>query len=1132
VKNDSQIAGTRRPRPTTLISLTDTLSAVALIFLILTFASSASAGVFLKLGDILVIDPSGGPNGVSRLQLVDTTTSPPTQTIIAEGGFLDESVGVAFAADGNILVLDRVNGLIRVNPATLEQTVVSSGQHFRDPFALTIGRDGYVYIADSGFRANGPGPYVNVAGKIIRIIPGPSNNNQQIIASGRKDGTCPATDISDPSANTTACVNTSTAGHYLNHPYGIGVDAGNGMLLVSDMSSFNGKGAILRINPALIPVDVDGHQVTAHQDLPQDLIWGPAGESSGQPLVVQTTPGSYGCPMGLSVEQNGNILASYACSGSGIIRVNLASNTQQALSSSAGCCPSPLSGSTFGWKMPFGIDTETNTNVIAVDALSGNLYRLKATPGVGLYGEFLDPFRAVSIAAASGQVARPTGVAVIKKEPSVVFKSAKKFAFALENGVTTPTFRLRISDGTGLGIVVTDTTDFSGGDSDNRAGYISFAGFIGNFHGGITLAWSERENQAGETLLTLQSRMARFAVCDSASPCTAADSRLVISVEDGDYSFPDVTATLTGTLLVENVTNGTGSFQTWINRSNQSPSYGNNTYPAGPLNPVELTIPDGSAALFVQPGVNDVSGVNQPMHVETGRFIVANPYALFSRAVLDYSTATGGGFAHFTVEAKVGPDRGGRPLFPDDVPAAPVVTSVTGPLVPQVVGAAVSITGLFTDVQLGDNHTCTLNWGDGVTTSGTITEDTATTPGSCVGSHSYTLPGTYSVLVTVSDAGLSGSAPSAPFTVYEPNTAPAVNSVTGPVIPQALGAAVSISGLFTDAQLGDNHTCTLNWGDGATTPGTITEDTAATPGSCVGSHSYTVPGTYSVLVTVSDGSLSSSASSAPFAVYVPNTAPVITSVTGPVIPQVLGTSISIKGLFTDAQLGDNHTCTLDWGNGVITPGTITEDTATAPGSCTGSHSYTLPGTYSVLVTVNDGGLSDATASTPFAVFDPEASIKATGEIISPVGAYKPQPQLGGTLRFAFVAKYRNNDLIPDGNTLIHYKAAKFRFKSSSYKSLLITTPNKATFTGSGTVRIHALKHAADDDCDLENHYTDAKGAYDFRIIAQDGGTTGNAGDTIRIKIWLRNSADPADESATIYDSDQDSPLTKGKITVK
>jgi hypothetical protein len=72
--------------------------------------------------------------------------------------------------------------------------------------------------------------------------------------------------------------------------------------------------------------------------------------------------------------------------------------------------------------------------------------------------------------------------------------------------------------------------------------------------------------------------------------------------------------------------------------------------------------------------------------------------------------------------------------------------------------------------------------------------------------------------------------------------------------PATVGSPANLSATFTDTELGVSHTATIDWGDGTTTPGTITEPAGTTPGGVSGSHSYATPGAYSVVLSVSDGS--------------------------------------------------------------------------------------------------------------------------------------------------------------------------------------------------------------------------------------------------------------------------------------
>ena len=138
----------------------------------------ATAGVLLKLGDILVAEP-----GADSISVVDASTG--AKTIISQGGLLSpahKTVGVALARDGDVIVVHRQAGLIRINPATGDQSIHSQGGLFRDPWAIAIDRvTGDIYVADSGY--DNDRPEINEAGKIIRVHP--TSGAQELIATGQ-----------------------------------------------------------------------------------------------------------------------------------------------------------------------------------------------------------------------------------------------------------------------------------------------------------------------------------------------------------------------------------------------------------------------------------------------------------------------------------------------------------------------------------------------------------------------------------------------------------------------------------------------------------------------------------------------------------------------------------------------------------------------------------------------------------------------------------------------------------------------------------------------------------------------------------------------------------------------------------
>jgi DNA/RNA endonuclease G (NUC1) len=98
---------------------------------------------------------------------------------------------------------------------------------------------------------------------------------------------------------------------------------------------------------------------------------------------------------------------------------------------------------------------------------------------------------------------------------------------------------------------------------------------------------------------------------------------------------------------------------------------------------------------------------------------------------------------------------------------APVIGGISAPTTPQRIGVVVPMTASFTDVGTGDVHTATFAWGDGTSSSATITE--AAGRGTASADHVYRTAGFYPVVVTVSDdAGLTATATSTTLIVVDP----------------------------------------------------------------------------------------------------------------------------------------------------------------------------------------------------------------------------------------------------------------------------------------------------------------------------------------------------------------------------
>src|SRR5207244_2166825 len=91
-------------------------------------------------GEMIVSD-----TGCGALLGVDTAGN---QRVISRGGPLGVPFGIALEKTGSILAANGLN-LIRINPDTGAQNILSAGQFFRAPIAVTVARDGDIFVVDA-----------------------------------------------------------------------------------------------------------------------------------------------------------------------------------------------------------------------------------------------------------------------------------------------------------------------------------------------------------------------------------------------------------------------------------------------------------------------------------------------------------------------------------------------------------------------------------------------------------------------------------------------------------------------------------------------------------------------------------------------------------------------------------------------------------------------------------------------------------------------------------------------------------------------------------------------------------------------------------------------------------------------
>jgi PKD repeat protein len=266
-------------------------------------------------------------------------------------------------------------------------------------------------------------------------------------------------------------------------------------------------------------------------------------------------------------------------------------------------------------------------------------------------------------------------------------------------------------------------------------------------------------------------------------------------------------------------------------------------------------------------------------------------------------------------------------------------------------------------------------WNDpydlGAESSGTTPWDTLFTA-----SHTYHEDGTYSPLLTVTDS--DGATDTLTFTVKVKNVAPDVFDGTDKTVDE--GSHISFSGSFTDPGAYDTHTATWDWGDGFSSPGSVSEENVPpnSTGTATGSHTFSDDGTYKVVLTVQDdeGAIDVISSN----VSVNNVAPTIDPLSSYTTDE--NSPVTLTAQATDPG-SDDLTFTWNWGDGssdVITIyyndgvgpepvydpiiNEVKSPGGTYPFSTTDivTHTYGDDGIYTVTLTVkdDDGGVNTVT----------------------------------------------------------------------------------------------------------------------------------------------------------------------------
>ncbi|QDT49187.1 PKD domain protein [Symmachiella dynata] len=273
---------------------------------------------------------------------------------------------------------------------------------------------------------------------------------------------------------------------------------------------------------------------------------------------------------------------------------------------------------------------------------------------------------------------------------------------------------------------------------------------------------------------------------------------------------------------------------------------------------------------------------------------------------------------------------------------APEITTLTTKPDAVEEGSPLVLDGTYSDVGSRDTHTATIDWGDGTTSN------VAAAGGLFSGEHTYVDSGVYTIAVTLTDD--DGGSSTSQINVTIGNAIPMLAdlTITSPIFENDIA---TVTGRVVDAGSRDTHIVSVNWGDGSAA--SIIQ-LAAGETTFTATHRYlddnptgTPQDIYPVTVSVVDNENSGSQQQLP--VTVQNVAPIIDSAALTAIPEV-DAEFVVSGKFSDAGSLDDHTLTVDWGDGSAP--SVIQYTGGAQ-NFIASHVFESEGAFAITATLRD-----------------------------------------------------------------------------------------------------------------------------------------------------------------------------------
>jgi hypothetical protein len=322
------------------------------------------------------------------------------------------------------------------------------------------------------------------------------------------------------------------------------------------------------------------------------------------------------------------------------------------------------------------------------------------------------------------------------------------------------------------------------------------------------------------------------------------------------------------------------------------------------------------------------------------------------------------------------------------------INGVEGQSFTATVATFVDTGGPETTPTISDNYSATINWGDGTTSTGTISGPDQNGVFTVTGTHAYaeetnSFHGTPTITVTITHETVSATVTDTPNIAEAPLAATGGLTISG-VEGQSFTATVAT---FTDTGGAENetldYTASIDWGDGTTSTGTISGPDQNGVFTVTGSHAYAEEtnefhGTPTITVTITHESVLAVVTDTPSIAEAP-----LSATAGPAVSAVVGQDVTAAvATFTDTGGPENATldyaANIDWGDGTTTTGTISGPDQNGVFTVSGDHTYSVEGTFTINVTIMHESAPAVIVSTSASVATADMPLTATGMDISAI----------------------------------------------------------------------------------------------------------------------------------------------------